>query len=229
MGEFVGFPQQCLPFLSALRNNNSREWFNQHKSEYETYVREPALAFISDTTPLLMEISPHFRAIAKKSGGSLMRVYRDTRYSNDKSPYKTNIGIQFRHELGKDVHAPGFYLHIEPEGCFIGVGIWHPETAVLARIRDFLIDNPAGWKKAMAHGPFKKNFTLEGDSLQRPPRGYPKEHELIEDLKRKDFIACSTFADAEISDKRLLNKVIAAFKQSDPFMRYLCAAVEVAY
>jgi len=229
MGEFIGFPEQCLPFLLALKSNNTREWFNQHKSEYESWVREPALAFISDAAPLLQGVSPHFRAVAKKSGGSLMRVYRDTRYTHDKSPYKTNIGIQFRHELGKDVHAPGFYLHIEPGGCFIGVGIWRPESTALSKIRDFLIDNPAGWKKAKAHTSFKKNFVLEGDSLQRPPRGYPKEHELIEDLKRKDFIACSPFTDVEIGDRRLLNKAIAAFKQSDPFMRYLCAALEVPY
>ena len=229
MGEFVGFPKQCMPFLSELKANNTREWFNQHKAEYETSVREPALAFIADAAPQLVKISPHFRAIPKKSGGSLMRVYRDTRFSSEKSPYKTNIGIQFRHALGKDVHAPGFYLHIEPGACFIGVGIWRPESAVLTKIRDFLIDNPAAWKKAKAYRPFNSNFVLEGDSLQRPPRGYPKEHELMEDLKRKDFIACRPFGDAEIGRKGFLQMAIGGFQQSDPFMRYLCAALEVPY
>jgi uncharacterized protein (TIGR02453 family) len=229
MGEFIGFPERCLPFLEELKANNSREWFNQRKAEYETAVREPALAFISEAAPLLGNLSPHFRAIAKKSGGSLMRVYRDTRFAKDKTPYKTNIGIQFRHEFGKDVHAPGFYLHIEPGACFIGAGIWRPESAVLAKIRDFLIDNPAAWKKAKAYRPFKNNFLLEGDSLQRPPRGYPKEHDLMEDLKRKDFIACRSFDDAEIGRKNLLKMVIGGFKQADPFMRYLCTALDVPY
>jgi uncharacterized protein (TIGR02453 family) len=229
MGEFIGFPEQCLPFLVALRANNNREWFNQRKAGYEAAVREPALAFIAAAAPLLTRLSPHFRAIPKKTGGSLMRVYRDTRYANDKTPYKTNIGIQFRHEFGKDVHAPGFYLHIEPGACFIGAGIWRPESAVLNRIRDFLIDNPAAWKKAKAYRPFKSNFVLAGDSLKRPPRGYPKEHELMEDLKRKDFIACRPFDDAEINDKGLLKLAIGGFRQSDLFMRYLCAALNVPY
>jgi len=229
MGEFVGFPEQCLPFLSELKANNSREWFGQRKADYEAWVREPALAFIADAAPLLSKVSPHFRAIPKKSGGSLMRVYRDIRFSKEKIPYKTNIGIQFRHEFGKDVHAPGFYLHIEPGACFIGAGIWRPESAVLARIRDFLIDNPAAWKKARAYRPFKSNFILEGDSLQRPPRGYPKEHELMEDLKRKDFIACRPFDDTGIGQKAFLRMVIGGFKQTDPFMRYLCTALDVPY
>lgn len=229
MDGFSGFPEPCLPFLSELKLNNSREWFNERKNDYEATVREPALALITEAAPLLNKLSPHFRAIPKKSGGSLMRVYRDTRFSKEKTPYKTNIGIQFRHEFGKDVHAPGFYLHIEPGACFIGAGIWRPAPAVLARIRDFLIDNPAAWKKALAHPPFKRNFLLEGDSLQRPPRGYPAEHELIEDLKRKDFIACSAFEDARINRKDFLQMVIGGFRQTEPFMRYLCMALEVPY
>ena len=158
-----------------------------------------------------------------------MRVHRDTRFSKDKTPYKTNIGIQFRHESGKDVHAPGFYLHIEPGGCFIGAGIWRPDSAALTKIRDFLIDNPAAWKKARAYAPFKKHFRLEGDKLQRPPRGYPGEHELVEDLKRRDFIACRGFADSEIGQEAFLTMVMGGFRQCDPFMRYLCTALEVPY
>ncbi|MCP5418824.1 MAG: DUF2461 domain-containing protein [Chromatiaceae bacterium] len=229
MDEFQGFPGQCLPFLTQLNANNHREWFNQRKAAYETLIREPALTFISDVAPLLGKISPHFDAIAKKSGGSLMRVYRDTRYSKDKTPYKTNIGIQFRHRFGKDVHAPGFYLHIEPGNCFIGAGIWRPDATAVSKIRDFLVDNPAAWRKAKAHPPFRKHFVLTGESLQRPPRGYPREHELSEDLKRKDFIACRAFDDEAIGDRALLQLVIGGFQQSDPFMRYLCTALELPY
>jgi uncharacterized protein (TIGR02453 family) len=218
-----------MKFLHDLRNNNEREWFNAHKAGYEAEVREPALAFIEAMAAPLHKLSPHFRALAKRSGGSLMRVYRDTRFSNDKTPYKTNVGIQFRHELGKDVHAPGFYLHIEPGNCFIGAGIWHPESKALTRIRDFMIDNPAAWKRALAHRPFKANFTLEGDSLKRPPRGYPREHELMQDLMRKDLIACRPFADDEIHEQGFVRMVAGAFRQTDPFMRYLCTALEVNY
>jgi len=92
------FTKQTFNFLSTLAENNTREWFAEHKQEYEACIREPALDFISDMDEELRAISKHFRAVPKKVGGSLMRIYRDTRFSRDKTPYKTNIGIQFRHE-----------------------------------------------------------------------------------------------------------------------------------
>ena len=136
---FQGFPKTCFPFLRQLQKNNNREWFNANKQRYEDSIRTPALSLIEHIGPEIAEkLSPHFVAIPKKVGGSLMRVYRDTRFAKDKTPYKTNIGIQFRHELGKDVHAPGFYLHIEPGNCFIGTGIWRPESLFLNKIREFI-------------------------------------------------------------------------------------------
>jgi uncharacterized protein (TIGR02453 family) len=108
---FEGFPKIAIPFLKKIKKNNNREWFNKNKQLYEDSIRSPSLQFIEAMRePLRMELSPHFVAVVKKIGGSLMRVYRDTRFAKDKTPYKTNVGIQFRHELGKDVHAPGLYL-----------------------------------------------------------------------------------------------------------------------
>ncbi len=128
MALFEGFPKTCVPYLKKLAKNNNRPWFNDNKQRYEDAVRTPALAFIEAMgPPLKKQLSPHFLAQPKKVGGSLMRVYRDTRFANDKTPFKTNVGIQFRHELGKDVHAPGFYLHIEPGNCFLGAGICAPK------------------------------------------------------------------------------------------------------
>ncbi|MEJ2619224.1 MAG: DUF2461 domain-containing protein [Candidatus Thiodiazotropha sp.] len=229
MQGFSGFPKQTLPFLQQLSNNNQREWFNEHKQEYEAHVREPALAFIEEMAPKLNSLSSHFHAIAKKSGGSLMRVYRDTRFSKDKTPYKTNIGIQFRHQLGKDVHAPGFYLHIENSGCFIGAGVWHPESKTLAKVRNFITDNPASWCSLKDHSPFSSQFELAGDSLKRAPKGFALDHPLIEDLKRKDFIALKSFDCREINRPEFVDFVMDGFQSTDPFMRYLCAAVEVNY
>ena len=226
---FNGFPKECIPFLKDLRAHNERNWFNENKGRYEESVREPALVFIEAMGPKLTKVSPHFRAIPKKVGGSLMRVYRDVRFAKDKTPFKTNIGIQFRHELGKDVHAPGFYLHIEPGECFLGVGVWRPESKQLQKIRDFIVDNPNAWKQALAYRPFKSNFELVGESLKRPPRGYPAEHELVEDLKRKDFIALMPFDEALIYDKKFPDFVVKSYKQADLFMHYLCDAVEVNY
>ena len=229
MSDFTGFPEGSLKFLDQLAHNNNKSWFNANKAHYEQQVREPALAFINEMGSRLREISPHFEAIAKKSGGSLMRVYRDIRFSKDKIPYKTNVGIQFRHQLGKDVHAPGFYLHIEPGNCFLGAGIWHPDNQTLTKIRDFIVDNPAAWKAALDQKGFKRDFILEGDSLKRSPRGYPTEHELLEDLKRKDFIACKNFQCDEINKQVLPQFASRSFKQAGAFMRYLCTALEIPY
>ncbi len=223
------FPTGTINFLKTLKKNNNRDWFNEHKDDYEAMVRAPALAFIESMGSELKQISPHFNAIAKKVGGSLMRVYRDTRFSNDKTPYKTNIGIQFRHELGKDVHAPGFYLHIEPDECFIGVGLWRPDAKSLAMIRNFIMDNPSAWKDAKNYKPFNTSYQLVGESLKRPPRGYPSDHELIEDLKRKDFIAMKSFSPSMITQSDFIQFVKKSFEDSDPFMHYLCDAVDVQY
>lgn len=229
MVRFEGFPEGTLGFLSELTANNNKAWFNDNKARYETMVREPALAFIEAMGEGLSAISPHFRAIPKKVGGSLMRVYRDTRFASDKTPYKTNIGIQFRHELGKDVHAPGFYLHIAPDGCFLGAGIWHPESQTLNRIRGFMDDNPAAWNKALKTPVFSREFNLEGERLKRPPRGFPADHPLIEDLKRKDFIAIKPIEAAAIHSPQFPQAVLKDFRHTDAFMRYLCTAINVNY
>lgn len=128
------FTAQTFTFLTALTGNNTREWFKTHQQEYERFIRMPAMQLIDDMADELPAISPHFTAQAREIGGSLMRVQRDTRFSRDKTPYKTNIGIQFRHERGKDIHAPGFYLHIAPDDCFLGIGLWHPDCGKKALI-----------------------------------------------------------------------------------------------
>lgn len=229
MSNFEGFPKACIPYLRKLARNNNRAWFNEHKQDYENNVREPALKFIEAMQPELTKISPHFRAVPKKVGGSLMRVYRDTRFANDKTPYKTNIGIQFRHALGKDVHAPGFYLHIADDGCFFGAGIWRPESKVLNKIREFIADNPNAWKQAVTNRGFKKMYDLRGDTLVRPPRGYSADHPLIVDLKRKDFIAFADFDASEIQHKNFAKTAGKAFAKTSAFMSYLCMAVDANY
>ncbi|MEM7466230.1 MAG: DUF2461 domain-containing protein [Pseudomonadota bacterium] len=229
MSQFEGFPKACLPFLRKLARNNNREWFNENKHLYEQNIREPALAFIEAMGPELEKISPHFRAIPKKVGGSLMRVYRDTRFAKDKTPYKTNVGIQFRHALGKDVHAPGYYLHIAADGCFFGAGIWRPESKVLNKIREFIADNPNAWQQALTNRAFKNSFELSGESLIRPPRGYRADHPLIEDLKRKDFIALGYFEIAELQKKTFHKFAAKSFAKATPLMSYLCMAVDANF
>jgi uncharacterized protein (TIGR02453 family) len=223
------FTQASFDFLKQLEKNNNRDWFNRHKREYEDSVRGPALDFIADIGDELAAISPHFLAVPKKVGGSLMRVYRDVRFGKDKRPFKTNVGIQFRHSLGKDVHAPGFYLHLEPGQCFVGVGIWHPDAATLARIRSAIAEDGAAWLKASRNKTFSKTFELVGESLSRPPRGYARDHPLIEDLKRKDFIAVTPLGEKRVITANLKNDTLKSFQTGVPLMRFLCQSLALQF
>jgi len=223
------FTTEGMSFLGEIDKNNNRDWFHENKSEYESLVRTPALNFIDDIRNELTHISPHFLALAKKVGGSLMRVHRDVRFSRDRSPYKTNIGIQFRHEMGKDVHAPGFYLHIEPGDCFIGVGIWRPDSFALGKIRDAIIERDQYWLTAINDKKFKKNFELSGESLKTAPRGYDKEHPLIEDLRRKDFIAISHVDEKMVLSKNFKQFVVKRFTEAESYIEFLCKALTLRY
>jgi uncharacterized protein (TIGR02453 family) len=226
---FDGFDSSMVGFLRELGRHNERPWFDMNKARYEALVREPALAFISAMAPRIERISPHFRALPKRVGGSLMRVYRDTRFSRDKRPYKTNVGIQFRHALGKDVHAPGFYVHVAPEECFLGAGMWRPEPAALARIRDRIVANPVAWADARDDRAFSRRFELTGERLKRPPRGYDPGHPMVEDLKRKDFIAIEPLAPDDPFAPDFVARVTRSFQAARPLMAFLCAAQEVPY
>ncbi|MGI9458209.1 MAG: DUF2461 domain-containing protein [Aeoliella sp.] len=226
---FTGFPLGLLHFLEELTRHNNKKWFDSNRERYERELREPALAFIAAMEKPLKKISPHFMAVPKKVGGSLMRIHRDTRFSKDKTPYKTNVGIQFRHELGKDVHAPGFYFHIDTEQVFLGAGMWHPESVALADIRQTIDEYPRDWRKARDAKPFRAQFDLAGDSLKRPPRGYAQEHPLIVDLKRKDHIAIANLDHDLLFDASLIRTVCDAFKTTRPYVRFLCEAIGVDF
>jgi len=223
------FTKQTFNFLSTLAENNTREWFAEHKQEYEVHIREPALDFISDMDEELRAITKHFHAVPKKVGGSLMRIYRDTRFSRDKTPYKINIGIQFRHEAGKDIHAPGYYVHIEPDECFVGAGLWHPDADALLKIRESIAQNPAAWVKARDEQAFSSHFELVGDALANAPRGFSRDHPLVEELKRKDFIGLAGLSVANVTSGNFRSLVAERFKQADPIMRFLCGALELRF
>lgn len=223
------FTDETLNFLKQLKKNNKRDWFEKNKLRYESVVREPAFEFIEAVGPLLKKVSPHFQAIAKKSGGSLMRVYRDTRFSKDKTPYKTNIGIHFRHEMGKSVHAPGYYVHLAPDENFLGLGIWRPDSATLKKIRTHIQEEPAAWRRATGGKAFRSSYKLEGDSLKIAPLGIDKNDPLIEDLKRKDFIGVNRFSFPEALQHSFAKNVVEQFKAGRMMMRFLCDALKIPF
>ena len=159
----------------------------------------------------------------------MFRIYRDTRFSKNKAPYKTHASVHFRHAAGKDVHAPGFYLHLEPKNVFIGAGIWHPDPKALLKIRTAIQDNPGNWKKAKGARPFTARFTLQGESLKRPPRGFDPAHPAIEDLQRKDFIATAEFKQAEALRSDFMTMFAKACQSASPFMAFLTQALDLPW
>ncbi len=226
---YVRFGPKTLKFLGELARNNNRDWFNEHKSRYEEHVLDVALHFIQAMQEPLADIAPHFVAVPSRVGGSLMRVYRDTRFSKNKLPYKTNIGIQFRHELARDVHAPGYYLHIDPDEVFIGVGMWRPEADALRAIRERIAARPGDWRRAISDKRFRRHFRLGGESLTRPPRGFSPEAEHIEDIKRKSFIAVRDMDVNACLRPQFQRSVETSMRAAEPFMRFLCRAVNVPF
>lgn len=223
------FTKDTFDFLEQLAANNQRSWFEENKLRYDSLVREPALDFIEEMGPVLEKFAPQFRAEPRKVGGSLMRVFRDTRFSRDKTPYKTNIGIQFRHALGKDVHAPGFYVHIATNECFLGAGCWHPDAQSLGRFRDHIVRKPEHWIDARDNKSFADHWKLFGESLARPPRGYDANHPAVVDLKRKDFVGIAPLSFTEVTGSTLVKVAEDRFSRAAPFMKFLCDALELQY
>ena len=223
------FSDKSFRFLRALARNNTRDWFQAHKADYEAYLRGPALKLIADLQPDLAAVSTHYRADPRPVGGSLFRIHRDTRFANDKTPYKTWSGARFFHARAREVESPSFYLHVQPGHCFIGAGLWHPQPETQRRIRQFIHDNPSGWKAAVRAPAFARRFDMDGESLVRPPRGFPPDHELIEDLKRKNFVALAPLDDALVLGPRLRATIGERFGQLAPLVDYLCAALDLEF
>lgn len=216
-------------FMRQLKRNNNREWFQKNKLRYEAHVRDPLLQFIADFAPKLHKISPHFLAVPHPVKGSMFRIYRDTRFSKDKTPYKTMAAAQFRHESGKDVHAPGFYLHLEPGSVFAGTGLWHPDGRSLAKIRAAIVERPDEWKRILSNGSFKAACTLAGDSLKKPPRGFDPDHPFIEDLKRKDFVTITPFTEKQACSPDFLDRFSRACRTASRFAEFLTKAVGLPF
>ncbi|MBT8046948.1 MAG: DUF2461 domain-containing protein [Xanthomonadales bacterium] len=229
MAEFGGFPEDFFVFLQELKDNNNRDWFNTNKNRYYESVVNPIGAFIVSIAPRLKKISRHYIADPKPHGGSMFRIYRDTRFSKDKSPYKTHAGVQFRHEAGKNAHAPGFYVHLADDELVFGGGIWQPPGPQLNRIREYIADNSRSWARIRNATKVKEVGGIKGDSLKRPPQGFDAQHVHIEDLKRKSFYVM-TEASPEIALKPgFIDEVTEAFRRAAPLTRFITGALDLPF
>ncbi len=226
------FTPAVFKFLRELKDNNNRPWFEANKDRYISLIREPAKEFIHDFAPRLTNISDHFIADTRTNGGSLMRPYRDTRFGSDKTPYKTNVGIQFRHEMGKDVHAPGFYLHLEPAGCWAAVGLWAPEPKVAKQIRDRIFDESEAWKTATRAKAFTDVWTIsheDSEMLRRVPKEYGDDFEFADDVRKKSFTAGSNLTQKLVTSASFDDDLAKLFAKASAYNRFLCEAVGLPY
>jgi len=226
------FTPAVFTFLKDVAANNNRDWWEDNKDRYISVVREPAKEFIADFGVRLQAMSDHFVADTRTNGGSLMRPYRDTRFSKDKTPYKTNIGIQFRHEMGRDVHAPGFYLHIEPGACFAGVGMWRPETKVTRAIRDAIYQRPDDWRTATRSAAFTGTWSIdpgEEEMLKRVPKEYDPEFPFADDLRMKSFTAGEKLTHKAVTSPDFDDTLAKAYAKAGPYTEFLCSAIGLPY
>ncbi len=229
MNKIGYFDAKLFKFLSQLKKNNNREWFQKNKSRYEQDVRDPLLRFIVDFATPLHKISKHFTADPRPIGGSLFRIYRDTRFSKDKSPYKTMAAAHFRHEAAGDVHAPGFYLHLEPTDVSLAAGIWQPDSDTLAKIRQAIVSHSERWEQVTSGKTFKRTWIFWGEKLKRPPAGFDPKHAFIEDIKRKDFVVVHALTEKDACDNGFLDRTADLYKTAAPFVKFLTEAVGLEY
>jgi uncharacterized protein (TIGR02453 family) len=221
------FSPDLFEFLDELRTHNERAWFERNKTRFEQSVREPFSRLIAALGPPLRKINPSLVADPRPAGGSMMRIYRDLRFSRDKSPYKTSIAAHFSNVRGKDLPAPAYYLHFAPGNSGIGAGMWRPPATALKEIRDAIVAEPQCWQRVIGNGEFRALCAMAGEALKRPPAGYDHNHPLIEDLKRKDFTIHTTLTNAQVLSTDLLETIVACFRATAPFMRFLSDAVGV--
>ena len=218
---------RTFAFLKELAANNDRAWFESNKARYHAEVRDPLLQFVADFAPRLAKISKHLVADPRPVGGSLFRIYRDTRFAKDKSPYKTHVGISFRHDAGRDVHGPVFYLHLEPGTVFAAAGLWHPPADALKQVRDAIVEHPDAWKAATRG---RRGVELdEGSALKRPPRGYDPDHPFVDDLRRTSFTASTSFSQKEACAPDFPTRVAAAYQSTSPLMAFLTGALGLPF
>jgi uncharacterized protein (TIGR02453 family) len=226
----VRFEPSLPAFLRELSRSNDREWFTANKKRFEREVQSPLLDFVGAMQPRLKNVSRHLVADARKSGGSLTRIYRDTRFSKDKRPYKTYMAMRFWHDIGKKESAPRFYIHVDGERAGIGAGCWHPDSEALGRIRTAISESARGWTRARDDAKQARRWDgLSGESLKRAPRGFDSEARHIEDIKRKDFILYSPLTLEEFTSPDFIDRVEARFRAAQPMMRFLAGALGLPY
>lgn len=215
------FTTHTLKFLRSLKRNNNRPWFNAHKDDYEQHVRAPMVAIVERFARDFDRLAPELIATPK---ASIFRIYRDTRFSHDKTPYKTHVALRFpRRGLDRGAGA-GLYLHVSPQEVWVGGGFYAPEPDELRLVRNHLAERPREFKKILSAPSFRRTFgTLQGERLQRIPRGYAPDHPAAEFIKHKQwYVGCERPA-AFAHSPTFYRDVLGIFRAALPLVRFLNA------
>lgn len=214
--------KETLSFIKDVAENNNREWFAENKPRYED-AKADVLTLVASIIPELAKVDPALSAEADPKK-SLMRIYRDVRFSKNKDPYKNNFGIWFSTKKG--ANEPGYYLHIQPGRSFIAGGYWMPDAPHVKLIRQEIDYNISDFKEIINHKDFKNNFQLGTSSaLKNAPKGYDPADPNIEFLKLKSFEATMPLADEEFFKSTLVNKLISSFRTIQPLVVFLRNAI----
>ena len=219
----MDFPQ-ILKFLTTLARNNNRDWFEKHKDQY-LQAKEYFEAFVAAYLGELTNFDPDLAGLNPKK--LPFRIYRDVRFSKDKSPYKTNMGAGFSPN-GKLMQEPGYYLHIEPGKSFVAGGMYMPDPSNLSKIRQESDYNGDAVQRIFNSKAFKKWFKGfdDFDKLKTVPKGYAKDHPRLDWLQHKTFIVSHRFTDAEMKDKKFIKKLVEASKAMKPLNEFMKEAME---
>ena len=218
------FGPPFFAFLKDLKAHNTREWFADNKARYVSDVEAPALAFIGALAPQLKTISPRFVARPTRMGGSLFRIHRDTRFSPNKTPFKTHVAMRFPHDAKGLERAPSFYLHLAPGECMSGGGLYHTDMPALRKIRQHIHDQPREWQVVRESG-----FEIQGEQLKRVPPPHPAAHAFADDLRRKDYYAIDTFTIEEAMAPDFVDRYASECARIAPLLRFLCSALGVGF
>ncbi len=229
MADTAHFGPELFEFLEELTQNNDRDWFKANKKRYERDVRDPMLQFISDLGPHLRQISPHVKVDPRPVGGSLFRIYRDVRFSKDKSPYKTHVAARFQHKRGKDVHAPGFYIHLARKEVSCGAGIWRPDSKALKTIREAIVERGDEWTAILDAPELRQTFTQDGESLKRAPKGFDADHPMIDELKRKDFVAFTKVGPEAATAPGFLDRYVGYCRVAAPMTSFIARVLDLEW
>ncbi len=215
--------QQILTFLRQLELNNNRDWFNAHKSEYLS-AKTAFEQILEKVLENLSQADPRIKGL--KVADTVFRIYRDTRFANDKTPYKTNFGAHISRG-GKNSGEPGYYFHIQPGESFVSGGIYMPSSDKLKLIRKEIFLFPEDFSALIEAPSFVKNFTFfEDDKLKRPPLGFPADFPLIEYLKHKNYCPWVPLSDDQLVNSDLATRIVDYYRLMKPFNDFIYRALE---